>query len=51
MNQKSIYANFSSFIQVLIENLCMPGIALKSKSSTVNKSPGPQVADRLVLAN
>lgn len=52
-NQKTVYtANFSSFIQILIENLCMPGIALETKSSKMNKStPGPQVADRLVLAN
>lgn len=53
MNQKRVGAGyFSSFIQILIENMCMPDIALETESSKMNKStPGPQVADRLVLAN
>ena len=53
MNQKIVYTtNFMSFIQTFIENLCVPGTVLETKTSKMNKfAPGPPVADGLVLAN
>lgn len=53
MNQKIVQtAHSSSFIHIFIENLCIPGTALETKSSKMGKcAPRPQVAYKLVIGN
>lgn len=53
MNRKIVYTtNFRSLIQTFLENPCVLGTVLETKSPKMNKfAPGPPVADGLVLAN